>query len=275
MVYDPQAPKKLVRLQQLFADAITTSTFKKEDIKHSLITNEIKPSKYLSSHERLSIYNRQYWNRLINTMQDFFIMTATTVGKKNFSSKYLIPYLSTYPSHHYSINTIGERFILWIENFYQGEDKEYILFVAQCDYALLFAYHQPRSNPLGKNCNFEQTLKHPTKLQKHISLLKGLTNPFIILDNVKKKKQPLKPQRNTHCSFYFITYKDKNDEVKWEEIEKEEFLLLSQYKSTTSIEHMCHWLSLQNEIFVKNVAPKLQSWIENWITKEYFQSLDN
>lgn len=68
----------------------------------------IKPNDRLSSFERIEIYNRQYWFRLIDCMYDDYPGLSSILGRRKFN-KLIVAYLMKYPSRCYTLRNLGDR----------------------------------------------------------------------------------------------------------------------------------------------------------------------
>jgi hypothetical protein len=67
----------------------------------------IKPSDRLSAVERLEIYNRQYWYRLIDCFYEDFPGLRTLIGDKPFFSM-AVAYLVRHPSRSFTLRDLGQ-----------------------------------------------------------------------------------------------------------------------------------------------------------------------
>jgi hypothetical protein len=68
----------------------------------------IKPNDRLSSFDRLEIYNKQYWFRLLDSLYEDFPGLRALVGDERFQ-KLSIAYLTKYPSRTFSLRDLGDR----------------------------------------------------------------------------------------------------------------------------------------------------------------------
>ena len=66
----------------------------------------VKPSDRLSSFERLEIYNRQYWFRVIGAVSDDFPALQAVMGTKKFESM-VLAYLRENPSTSFTLRNLG------------------------------------------------------------------------------------------------------------------------------------------------------------------------
>src|SRR5437588_5657193 len=73
----------------------------------------IKPNDRLTSFERLEIYNRQYWFRLLSCMYDDFPGLRTIVGEKQFE-RLATAYLLECPSKSFTLRNLGSRLAEWL-----------------------------------------------------------------------------------------------------------------------------------------------------------------
>ncbi len=108
--------RNLYQLQSLMAAAIMRPLINdgmQDQWSDSINTGEyaaqfIKPNKRLTSFERLEIYNKQYWYRLLESLQDDFPGLNAILGHKRFE-KLAVAYLSQYPSRSYTLNDLGKN----------------------------------------------------------------------------------------------------------------------------------------------------------------------
>src|SRR5271163_601925 len=78
----------------------------------------IKPNDRLTSFDRLEIYNKQYWFRLLDCLYDDFPGLRALIGEKRFHQM-SIAYLTKYPSNCYTLRDLGER----LEKFLAREPR--------------------------------------------------------------------------------------------------------------------------------------------------------
>ena len=73
----------------------------------------IRPNDRLTSFERLEIYNRQYWFRVISSMSDDFDGLRAILGDKQFH-KLVIAYLVDHPSMSFTLRNLGSKLEEWL-----------------------------------------------------------------------------------------------------------------------------------------------------------------
>src|ERR1700739_1202635 len=72
----------------------------------------VKPNDRLTSVERLEIYNRVYWFRLLSSSADDFPGWRTVVGQEKFD-QILLGYLTELPSVSFTLRDLGSRLEPW------------------------------------------------------------------------------------------------------------------------------------------------------------------
>jgi hypothetical protein len=73
----------------------------------------VKPNDRLTSVERLEIYNRVYWFRLLSSLADDFPGLRAVIGHEAFD-KVLLGYLTEMPSVSYTLRYLGSRLEAWL-----------------------------------------------------------------------------------------------------------------------------------------------------------------
>jgi hypothetical protein len=73
----------------------------------------IKPNDRLTSFERLEIYNRQYWFRVLSCLAEDFPGLRAVVGGRHFDAL-CNAYLTACPSRSFSLRNLGSRLEKWL-----------------------------------------------------------------------------------------------------------------------------------------------------------------
>ena len=101
----------------------------------------IKPNDRLTSFERLEIYNRVYWFRVLDCFYDDYPGLRAIVGEKKFM-KLATAYLAKYPSASFTLRNLGQR----LEKFLREEPRwiapheELALGMARFEWAQVVAF---------------------------------------------------------------------------------------------------------------------------------------
>jgi hypothetical protein len=75
----------------------------------------IKPNERLNSVERLEIYNRVYWFRILSSLADDFPGLRAVVGQEQFD-KILLAYLTELQSESFTLRDLGSRLERWLRD---------------------------------------------------------------------------------------------------------------------------------------------------------------
>ena len=73
----------------------------------------IKPNTRVDSFERLEIYNRQYWFRIMSALAEDFPGLQAILGERQFDAL-SIAYLTANRSHSYTLRDLGSRLEQWL-----------------------------------------------------------------------------------------------------------------------------------------------------------------
>src|SRR5215813_6781834 len=79
----------------------------------AIVDRIIKPNDRLTAVERLEIYNRVYWFRILSALADDFPGLRAVVGQKRFD-KLISAYLSDRPSQSFTLRNLGSRLESWM-----------------------------------------------------------------------------------------------------------------------------------------------------------------
>jgi hypothetical protein len=74
----------------------------------------VKPNSRMSSFERLEIYNRSYWSRVLSAFSEDFPGVRALVGAKRFD-RLRRSYLADCPSESFTMRDLGKHLATWME----------------------------------------------------------------------------------------------------------------------------------------------------------------
>jgi len=90
-----------------------------------IVEGIVKPNDRLTSFERLEIYNRQYWFRLLSSIAEDFEGLRAIIGERQFE-KLAIAYLNDCPSTSFTLRDLPSRLEGWLRDhpeFVPGVEK--------------------------------------------------------------------------------------------------------------------------------------------------------
>jgi len=133
----------------------------------------IKPNDRLTSVERLEIYNRQYWFRVLDCLYDDYPGLRAILGQRKFM-KLATAYLARYPSDSYTLRDLGNRLeqFLHEEPQWSAPRQELARDMVRFEWAQVVAFDGPAKPPVAPDDILDAP---PSKLrldlQPYLSLL--------------------------------------------------------------------------------------------------------
>ncbi|HEY3936694.1 MAG TPA: DNA-binding domain-containing protein [Bryobacteraceae bacterium] len=106
----------LEEIQRRVATAVMQPLTREENMRRSAKAEAealIKPNKVLTSFERLEIYNRQYWFRVLSCFTEDFPGLRAIVGARQFEGL-MRAYLADCPSISFTLRNLGSRLEAWL-----------------------------------------------------------------------------------------------------------------------------------------------------------------
>lgn len=137
-----------------------------------LAESYIKPNDRLSSFDRLEIYNRQYWFRVMGAVAEDFPALQAVLGTRKFDTL-ILAYLQQNPSTSFTLRNLGAKLPQWLESHPELSSRRHqlALDVARLEWAHVEAWDGAARPALTEadfaNLNGDSVLY----LQPHIQLL--------------------------------------------------------------------------------------------------------
>jgi hypothetical protein len=132
----------------------------------------LKPNSRLSSMERLEIYRRSYWFRLLDSLREDFPGLCAILGPRLFS-RLSEAYLTDSPSRSFTLRNLGARLEEWLQNHsaYGGTHPTLAMDMVRLEWAHIEAFDGEQRKALGPEELLEVGPDMKFGLQPHISLL--------------------------------------------------------------------------------------------------------
>lgn len=174
-------PMTLEEIQRAMAAAVMMPLTADEDMRShapdgramdQVAARFIAPNSRLTAFERLEIYNRQYWYRVLGALAEDFPAVRAVVGAQRFQAL-SIAYLAEHPSRSFSLRNLGSKLPAWLaaHPHYAGRRQALAVDLARIEWAFVEAFDNAEFAPL----TLEQiaTLQSGSRLalQPHVQLL--------------------------------------------------------------------------------------------------------
>ncbi|MBW0000244.1 MAG: putative DNA-binding domain-containing protein [Verrucomicrobia bacterium] len=251
----------------------------------------IKPNDRLSSFERLEIYNRQYWFRLLDCLHDDYPGFRAVVGQRAFM-KLATAYLARYPSTSYSLRDLGSR----LENFLREEPhwaaprEKLALEMVRFEWAQVVAFDGPSKPAISP----DDVLDLPPdrlrlNLQPYLSLLeldyavddfllavkareseglrKEASNAVGSVPTTPKRRRP--PRLPAQQSVYLAVHRHQN-QIYFKRLEPEAFAILSALGRGETVETACVLALEASERQETDWPARLREWFNHWSALGWF-----
>ncbi len=163
---------KLLELQKRMAADVMRPLTSSDHIAPKTGAGYVKPNDRLTSRDRLEIYNRQYWFRVIDSMYEDFAGLCAIVGQRSFD-RLARAYVSECPSQSFTLRNLGSQLEDWLRRnpVYAGSKLTMALDMVRLEWAHIEAYDGKADPILGPEDLIELGPAMPLALQPYIRLL--------------------------------------------------------------------------------------------------------
>ncbi len=278
----------LADIQKWFANVITQPLGKNDTISKcapsgSSIADEadiyIAPGPTLRPHQRMEIYNQQYWWRLLNHLHTNFPLLIRLLGYRTFNALIGVPFLTDCPPKHWSLVTLGEQLAQWILKSYKRSDKLLMHEGAALDYAFTASFvatsiPAPDFVALAAIDGGNHLLQSTLFLQPHIHLFSWKYDLLAFRDAILK--QPVEywqkhrlPRLPLGKLQRFVIYRNFQNQIAWRHISEAEFFLLKLLKNGTTLQDGCDCIENERSDLYADTAENLPTWIQNWASAKW------
>jgi hypothetical protein len=289
MTFDAKVPVNLKETQKWFAGIITRPI--DEDSHMNPISPAgipmveeaplyIAPSHTLQPAQRIELYNQQYWWRLLNTLQEVYPLVLRLFGYHDFNQSIGIPYLVKYPPCHWSLVVLGDYLPQWVQEEYRASDRQLILDATKIDHAFNACFIAPAFEKINDVGNAEALLSQTLYLQPYVQLFSMDYHLFqfrkeFLLQEPEYWIENDFPKLARERTYYFVLYRNRNNDLCWNEISEGEYRLLSQFRQGTSIDNACQWLEWQSGTLYEEAHKHLHLWFQEWTARGWLTDLTN
>jgi len=174
-------PMSLAQLQREMARAVMMPLTPEEEMRREspdgrpmerVAASFIAPNSQLSPFERLEIYNRQYWFRVLGALIEDFRGLRTVIGARAFEAM-SVAYLSEHPSRSFSLRNLGSHLAEWLKKnpHFAGRRARLAEDVARMEWAFVEAFDSGERDPLSLEQISTLDGNSTLALQPHLQLV--------------------------------------------------------------------------------------------------------
>jgi hypothetical protein len=253
-----------------------------------IVDGIVKPNDRLTSFERLEIYNRMYWFRILAALGEDFPGLRAVIGQRNFD-RLLVAYLNDCPSQSFTLRNLGSRLENWLRanpRFAPGRHR-IALDMVRLEWADIDVFDSAELPALTEQSLSLQGENPSFHLQPYIRLLDLAYPVDDLLLSVKAEEQPENEiasnvvlEHSSHArtrrwkmprpkKTYLAVHRQEMS-VYFKRLEPEAFALLQALQRgmtlAEAIEVSVQWRNQE----VGKVTGNLRKWFANWASLGWF-----
>jgi hypothetical protein len=288
---------KLLGLQRTMARAVMQPLTASERMQHkapdgrpmgSYAARFIKPNDRLTSFERLEIYNRQYWFRLLSSMTEDFPGVRSVLGERRFDAM-CKAYLVDCPSRSFTLRNLGSKLESWLRAHpkWAGKKQVLALDIARLEWGDIEAFDgevKPalRTEDLAQAGGGELTLR----LQPYVQLLSLHYPVDDLLLAVRKEDEDTdfasnafaerRKRKRVHAvaklkpgEIFLVVHRIDNS-VYFRRVSADEFAVLTALRKGKTLGKAIDAALRKSSIPFGEQAASVQQWFQNWATLGWF-----
>jgi hypothetical protein len=287
----------LLTIQRQMARAVMTPLTPAERMRNvapdgrslRVVANKIiKPNDRLTSFERMEIYNRQYWFRVLSGFAEDFPGLRAVLGTRAFD-KVAQAYLKDCPSQSFTMRNIGSQLEAWLKKHpkFVAPRQQLALDMVRLEWAEINAFDGKRETPLRpEDLAQANPAKLRLRLQPYLSLLDLKYPVDDLLLEVRKNSEEASVASNAFSERHktkrvsavarmkpspiFLAVHRMDEEVYFRRLEREEFAILSSLREGKPLNAAIE-AALRKSATPADARPLLvQKWFQTWSMLGWF-----
>ncbi len=248
----------------------------------------IKPNDRLTSFERLEIYNRQYWFRVLAALGEDFPGLRAVLGERRFDAM-AKAYLIANPSRSFTLRNLGARLESWLRKNPKcaGANQNLALDIVRLEWADIEAFDgkaEPSLQPEDLASTSGPRLK--LTLQPYVRLLSFRYPVDDLLLEVRKEDEDTDFASNTFTerkkrkrvravaklkpAQIFLAVHRIDYSVYYRRIEQEEFAILTALRQGKTLGAAVEAAFRKSAVAPEERPLKVQGWFANWSALGWF-----
>lgn len=240
----------------------------------------IAPNSRLTAFERLEIYNRQYWFRVLGALAEDFPALRAVLGEERFAAM-SVAYLTAHPSRSFTLRNLGAKLVEWLIEHPEWAGRRHALAVdvARVEWAFVEAFDSAERTPLTLEQIATLDADSPLALQPHVQLLvlEYAADDIALALHKQEKRQateagvkqegddeppvrlPRLRRRPTWVAAHRVEFS-----VYYRRLEREEFLTLQALHAGSPLAEALEASFAASRIPEQRRAQRVSSWFSTW-----------
>jgi hypothetical protein len=248
----------------------------------------IKPNDRLTSFERLEIYNRQYWFRVLAALGEDFPGLRVVLGQRRFDAM-AQAYLIANPSRSFTLRNLGSSMESWLRKNpkWAGTNQNLALDIVRLEWADIEAFDgmaEPALRPEDLSRASGPGLK--VSLQPYVRLLSFRYPVDDLLLEVRKEDDDTDIASNTFAEHrkrkrvravaklkpapIFLAVHRIDYSVYFRRLDQEEFAILTALRQGKTLSAAVVSAFRKSTVAPEERPAKVQTWFQTWSTLGWF-----
>jgi hypothetical protein len=270
----------LLETQRQMASVVMQPMTRSERMrKHSSsIADELmKPNDRLTSFERLEIYNRQYWFRVLHSMAEDFPGVRAIIGTKQFR-RMSEAYLAECPSQSFTLRNLGSQLAGWLQAnpAWLGPNPQLVLDMVALEWAHIEAFDGLQRPVVTAEELLQAGAELKLRVQPYVSLLELHYPVDDLLLAVREKKRTgkivsamLNSASAQHADIFLAVHR-VDYSVHYKRLEREAFRLLVALNNGSDLQQAIEAAFADAEGNEEQQAHDLKEWFAGWQSLGWF-----
>jgi hypothetical protein len=288
---------KLLKLQRTMARAVMQPLTPSERMQNkapdghamrAYAARFIKPNDRLTSFERLEIYNRQYWFRLLSSMMEDFPGLRSVLGSRRFDAM-CKAYLVDCPSRSFTLRNLGSQLESWLRKNpkWAGAKQILALDIVRLEWADIEAF-DGKAGPVlrpedlvgaaGPNLHLQlqpyiQLLSFHYPVDDLLLAVRKADEDTDFASNAfteKRKRKRVQAVAKLKPAEIFLVVHRIDNSVYFRRIDAEEFAILAALSDGKPLGKAIDAAFRKSAMAPEEHAASVQQWFQNWATLGWF-----
>jgi hypothetical protein len=240
----------------------------------------IAPNSRLTPFERLEIYNRQYWFRVLGALAEDFPALRAILGSARFDAL-SIAYLTAHPSRSFTLRNLGSKLVDWLIAHPEFTGRRHALAVdaARIEWAFVEAFDSADRAPLTLPQIAALDSVSRLGLQPHLQLmaLQYPADDLVLSLHEGEKRQaseagieheeeaapPIQLPRLRRRAVWLAAHRVEYS-VYYRRLEREEFLTLAALRQGEALGAAMDAAFEDSAVAEARRAARVRAWFTNW-----------
>jgi hypothetical protein len=248
----------------------------------------IKPNDRLSSFERLEIYNRQYWWRLLASMREDFPGLQAVLGDRQFEAMSKA-YIVACPSTSFTLRNLGAKLEAWLRKHpnWAGTKQQLALDIVRLEWADIQAFDgktepvlQPESLAAAAGGDIKLHLQPYVQLldcqypvdDLLLAVRDSGEDPTVASNafSESKKRRRVRAAARLKPAEIFLAVHRVDESVYFRRLDREEFEILRALREGKTLDHAISRGFRKSKMLAGQRAATVQAWFQHWATLGWF-----